>query len=158
MEPEKYPRPVEIGTELKDLQEAVGGFIETSYPFADKACLILNDTGKIEGLPLNRALRDDDGTIYDVVAGPFLVAGLAGDSFGSLTPEQMTKYEQQFHQPEMFIHMGKGIMALPMPDDTVEMLKERARAAEKSAGKNGPEKKADTPDKKQHKKHQKEAR
>ena len=158
VEPERYPRPVEIGTELKDLQEAVGGFIETSYPFADKACLILNDTGKIEGLPLNRALRDDDGTIYDVVAGSFLVAGLAGDSFGSLTPEQMTKYEQQFHQPEMFIHMGKGIMALPMPDDTVEMLKERARAAEKSAGKNGPEKKADTPEKKQHKKRQKEAR
>ena len=158
VEPERYPRPVEIGTELKDLQEAVGGFIETSYPFADKACLILNDTGKIEGLPLNRALRDDDGTIYDVVAGSFLVAGLAGDSFGSLTPEQMTKYEQQFHQPEMFIHMGKGIMALPMPDDTVEMLEERARASEKSAGKNGPEKKADTPEKKQHKKRQKEAR
>ena len=158
VEPERYPRPVEIGTELKDLQEAVGGFIETSYPFADKACLILNDTGKIEGLPLNRALRDDDGTIYDVVAGSFLVAGLAGDSFGSLTPEQMTKYEQQFHQPEMFIHMGKGIMALPMPDDTVEMLEERARAAEKSAGKNGPEKKADTPEKKQHRKRQKEAR
>ena len=158
VEPERYPRPVEIGTELKDLQKAVGGFIETSYPFADKACLILNDTGKLEGLPLNRALRDDDGTIYDVVAGSFLVAGLAGDSFGSLTPEQMTKYEQQFHQPEMFIHMGKGIMALPMPDDTVEMLEERARAAEKSAGKNGPEKKADTPEKKQHKKRQKEAR
>ena len=158
VEPEKYPRAVEIGTELKDLQKAVGGFIETSYPFADKACLILNDTGKIEGLPLNRALRDDDGTIYDVVAGPFLVAGLAGDSFGSLTPEQMTKYEQQFHQPEMFIHMGKGIMALPMPDDTVEMLEERARAAEKSAGKNGPEKKAEALEKKQHKKHQKEAR
>ena len=154
VEPEKYPRPVEIGTELKDLQEAVGGFIETSYPFADKAGLILNDTGKIEGLPLNRALRDDDGTIYDVVAGSFLVAGLAGDSFGSLTPEQMSKYEQQFHQPEMFIHMGKGIMALPMPDDTVEMLEERARAAEKSAGKNGPEKKADTPEKKQHRKQQ----
>ena len=79
------------------------------------------------------------------MAGSFLVAGLAGDSFGSLTPEQMSKYEQQFHQPEMFIHMGKGIMALPMPDDTVEMLE--ARAAEKSAGKNGPEKKPENRDK-----------
>ena len=145
VEPEKYPRPVEIGTELKDLQEAVGGFIETSYPFADNACLILNDEGKIEGLPLNRALRDDEGKIYDVVAGPFLVAGLAGDSFGSLTPEQIQHYEEKFHQPEMFIHMGKGIMALPMPDDTVEMLE--ARAAEKSAGKNGPEKKPENRDK-----------
>ena len=45
----------------------------------------------------------------------------------------------------MFIHMGKGIMALPMPDDTVEMLE--ARAAEKSAGKNGPEKKPENRDK-----------
>ena len=135
---DQFGEEATIPNTLKALQEAVGGFIETSYPFADNACLILNDEGKIEGLPLNRALRDDEGKIYDVVAGPFLVAGLAGDSFGSL-------YEEKFHQPEMFIHMGKGIMALPMPDDTVEMLE--ARAAEKSAGKNGPEKKPENRDK-----------
>lgn len=121
VEPEKYPRPVEIGAELKDLQKAVGGFIEVSYPFIDNVGLIMNDEGKIQGLPLNRALRDDNGEIYDVVAGPFLVAGLTEDNFGSLTPEQMEKYSEHFHSPEVFLKMGKGIMALPMPDEAVEL-------------------------------------
>ena len=33
----------------------------------------MNEEGKLDGLPLNRALRDDNGEIYDVVAGSFLV-------------------------------------------------------------------------------------
>ena len=154
VEPEKFPLPVEIGTELKDLQEAVGGFIETSYPFADKACLILNDAGKIEGLPLNRALRDEEGRIYDVVAGPFLVAGLEGDGFSSLTPEQMQHYEEKFHQPEMFLRMGKGVMALPIPDDAVKLQEKKAleKAAEKPAGKTDVKKEA------RKKNHRREAR
>ena len=35
--------------------------------------IVCNEEGKLEGLPLNRALRDEDGDIYDVVAGSFLV-------------------------------------------------------------------------------------
>ena len=46
---------------------------------------VCNEEGKLEGLPLNRALRDEDGDIYDVVAGTFMVVGLTDDSFGSLT-------------------------------------------------------------------------
>ena len=33
---------------------------------------ICNEDGKLDGLPLNRALRDADGDIYDIVAGIFL--------------------------------------------------------------------------------------
>ena len=50
----------------------------------------------MEGLPLNRALRDEDGDIYDVVAGTFMVVGLTDDSFGSLTVEQMQKFADHF--------------------------------------------------------------
>ena len=89
VEPEKYPRPVEIGTDLEDLQKAVGGYIEVMYPFDEQVGLVMNEEGKLEGLPLNRAIRDDDGQIYDVVAGSFLVVGLTEESFGSLTPDQM---------------------------------------------------------------------
>ncbi|MBQ6540230.1 MAG: DUF3846 domain-containing protein [Oscillospiraceae bacterium] len=119
VEPEKYPRKVEIGTELHDLQEAVGGYIEAVYPFEDQVCLIVNEEGKLDNLPLNRALRDEEGQIYDIVAGSFLVAGLTEDSFGSLTPEQLDKYEQHFHDPEVFVRMGRGIMALPIPDGVI---------------------------------------
>jgi len=138
VEPEKYPRPVEIGTDLSDLQEAVGGYIEVAYPFDEQVGLVMNEEGKLEGLPLNRALRDDEGKIYDVVAGSFLVVGLTEESFGSLTPDQMQRFEQQFHQPEVFVQMGKGIMALPIPDEAVKLHEEKAadkaveRAAEKA--------------------------
>ena len=36
--------------------------------------------GKLMGLPLNRALFDDDGHIYDIVSGNFLIVGL-GEKF-----------------------------------------------------------------------------
>lgn len=152
VEPEKYPRPVEIGTDLSDLQEAVGGYIEVTYPFDENVGVIMNEEGKLEGMPLNRALRDDEGKIYDVVAGPFLVVGLTEESFGSLTPDQMAKFEQQFHQPEMFIQMGKGVMALPIPDEAVELRE--TKAAEKAAV----EAKKDQPDKKPKKKVKEESR
>jgi len=156
VEPEKYPRPVEIGTGLDDLQKAVGGYIEVTYPFDDQVGLVMNEEGKLEGLPLNRALRDDEGKIYDVVAGPFLVVGLTEESFGSLTPEQMSQFEQVFHQPEMFIQMGKGVMALPIPDEAVELRE--SKTAEKAAEKAFQEKKAGTPDKMPKKKVKEEAR
>ena len=126
VEPEKHPRPVEIGTSLEDLQKAVGGFIEATYPFDDQLGLVMNETGKLEGLPLNRALRDDEGKIYDIVAGSFLVVGLTEDDFGSLSSDQMQKYEELFHQPEVFVRMGKGIMALPIPDEAVQIKAEKA--------------------------------
>ena len=129
VEPEKHPRPVEIGTSLEDLQKAVGGFIEVTYPFDDQVGLVMNEEGKLEGLPLNRALRDDEGKIYDVVAGSFLVVGLTEDDFGSLSPDQMQKFEELFHQPEVFVRMGKGIMALPIPDEAIEMRKDKTAEA-----------------------------
>jgi len=146
VEPGKYPQPVEIGTDLEDLQKAVGGYIQVTYPFDEQVGLVMNEEGKLEGMPLNRALRDDDGQIYDVVAGPMLVVGLTEESFGSLTPDQMQKFEQHFHQPEVFIRMGKGVMALPMPDEAVKLQEEKA--VEKASEKAGQEKKTDTPSKK----------
>ena len=61
--PGQYPKQVEIDPDLKALQQAVGGSIGASYPFADDpVAIIYNDDGKLMGLPLNRALRDEDGS------------------------------------------------------------------------------------------------
>ena len=86
------------------------------------------EEGKINGLPLNRALRDEDGEIYDVVAGPFLVVGLTEDNFGSLNQDQIRNFEDHFHQPEAFMKMGRGIMAIPIPDETIEAMKKSEKA------------------------------
>ncbi|MCQ2511412.1 MAG: DUF5688 family protein, partial [Lachnospiraceae bacterium] len=96
VEPNKYPEVKEIGTDLESLQQAVGGNIEVTYPFEDNVGLVVNEEGKINGMPLNRAVRDEDGGVTDIVAGSFLVVGLTEDSFGSLTQEQIGKFEQEF--------------------------------------------------------------
>ena len=77
-------------------------------------------TIKIMGKDLNRALRDGDGEIYDIIAGDFLVVGLGEEDFSSLSPELMKQFEEHFHQPETFVRMGRSIMALPLPDDMVK--------------------------------------
>ena len=61
VKPFMYPQAVQIGCELEDLQKAVGGDIEATYPFNEPVALVMHDEGKLVGKELNRALRDDDG-------------------------------------------------------------------------------------------------
>ena len=117
VQPGMYPQKATIGTELKDFQDAVGGTIAASYPFDDPVAIVYNDEGKLTGLPLNRALRDEQGQMYDAVAGTFLVVGLGEEDFASLTPELAQKYEQLFHQPEAFLKLGNRLLVLPVPDE-----------------------------------------
>ena len=117
VQPGMYPQKVTIGTELKDFQDAVGGTIAASYPFDDPVAIVYNDEGKLTGLPLNRAMRDEQGQMYDAVAGTFLVVGLGEEDFASLTPELAQKYEQLFHQPEAFLKLGNRLLVLPVPDE-----------------------------------------
>ena len=63
VQPNAYPKKISVGTELEDLQAMVGGDIEVTYPFEDEVAIILNESGKINGLPLNRAIYTEDGDI-----------------------------------------------------------------------------------------------
>ena len=58
--------------------------------------LICNDEGKLIGLPFNRPLYDEDGEMYDILVGTFLVVGLTEDDFGSLSEEMIEKYTDVF--------------------------------------------------------------
>lgn len=84
VEPGKEPYEKEIEPGLRSLQTEVGGDIAAVYPFDDPVALVLNDEGKLIGLDLNRALRDEQGEIYDIVAGTFLVMGLGEEDFASI--------------------------------------------------------------------------
>ena len=128
VQPGMYPQKATIGTELKDFQDAVGGTIAASYPFDDPVAIVYNDEGKLTGLPLNRALRDEHGQTYDVLTGNFLVVGLGKEDFASLSPELAQKYEQHFHQPETFIRLGGHLVILPTPDEAVQPSEEKPRA------------------------------
>ena len=114
VEPQKEACVAEIDNTLDAMQGIVGGYIEAVYPFNDEVALVCNEEGKIAGLPLNRALKDSDGKIYDIVAGTFIVAGLSEDNFGSLTKEQVDCYLNNFKHPEKFVCLGDEIVSIPL--------------------------------------------
>lgn len=109
VEPQKEARITEIGSTLSDMQQAVGGYIEGFYPFEDPVCIVCNEEGKLNGMNLNRAMRDEDGDIYDIIAGPFFVCDCSGENFGSLSPEMAKKYQEMFRHPELFYHLNNKI-------------------------------------------------
>lgn len=118
VEPEKAPYSKELGTDLKSMQEAVGGYIQAVYPYDDPVAIIANEEGKLQGLPLNRALRDEDGKPFDVIAGTMLVVGLGDEDFCSLTPELLQKFNEKFKTPEQFLSIGGKLMVTPMEPQT----------------------------------------
>lgn len=96
IKPGMEPEVVDIDSGLESLQEAVGGDIAATYPYEDPVAIICNDNGKIMNLPWNRALRDENGEIYDIIAGNFLIVGLTEEDFGSLSDELIGKYRSLF--------------------------------------------------------------
>lgn len=111
IEPNVEAYEAEIGNKLADMQKVVGGNIEIVYPYADQAGLVCNEEGKLTGLPLNRALRGEDGEVYDIIAGTFFIVGLGEEDLCSLSPELLKKYDKLFHAPELFTHVNGTIVS-----------------------------------------------
>ena len=113
VEPGKRARIAEIGTSLEDLQKAVGGMIETYYPFEEEVCIVCNDEGKLIGMPPCRAIYGEDKKVMDIICGPFFICDCRTESFASLSQEQLKRYTEQFRNPEHFFKIGSEITAVP---------------------------------------------
>ena len=101
----KKPQAIEIKHTLGEMQRLVGGTISSFRPFDDNSVLIVNDNGKTDGLPLNRAVYDENGELIDIIAGNFFNCYAEPDSseLGSLPPELIQKYSEVFKRPQIFI-------------------------------------------------------
>ena len=115
VEPKKKPMVQDIGSDLESMQKIVGGSIEAIYPFEEPVALICNEEGKLLNLPLNRALRDDAGEVYDIISGTFFLCAAPTDSdhFAGLTDQQVKTYMERFAMPEMFLDVGGNLFVLP---------------------------------------------
>lgn len=114
VEPNKKAIVAEIGATLEDMQAAVGGLIQAIYPFEDEVALICNEEGKLLQLPANRGVRmDGEEDVFDVICGTFFIADCSGQRFGSLSDEQIKKYQQKYLFPEKFIKANGTIKAVP---------------------------------------------
>lgn len=116
IEPEKYPKVIEIDDTLEAMQEVVGGQIEEYMPFEDEVAIICNEEGKVMGLPLNRAIYDETNKeIIEIMAGKFFIAyaPIESEKFLSLPKELADKYSEKFRYPESFFRTDNGIKAVP---------------------------------------------
>ena len=115
IEPGKAPYEAELDGSLESMQEAVGGGIEGYYPYAEPVAIVCNDEGKINGLPLNRAIYNQDGEMIEIMAGTFFIAGLGEESFADLPDYFMEQYKEQFRYPEKFVRLAGEIVAVKQP-------------------------------------------
>ena len=93
VEPQKAPYEASVPHELTAMQQTVGGLIEVVRN-GDGTLLVCNEEGKLLGMEGNRRIPGD------VLAGPFFVVGDAGETFRSLTEEELERYRERFAEIE----------------------------------------------------------
>jgi len=118
VEPGKKPYVTEIPHTLESLQKEVSGDIQAIFPYEDAVSIICAESGKMMGMPFNRALRDEDGHIYDVLVGNFLIVGLGDGNFTSIPDELISKYMKIFDTTEQLVKIGPKNHILPAMDTT----------------------------------------
>ena len=123
IQPEKHPKMIEIEDSLEAMQAVVGGDIEEYMPFEDEVAIICNEEGKVNGLPLNRAVYDSDHQMIDIMAGDFFIAyaPISSEKFLSLPEDMVKKYCEKFRYPENFFRTENGIKAVPFKPVSKDM-------------------------------------
>ena len=116
VEPNKYPKMIEIDDTLEAMQAVVGGDIEEYMPFEDEVAIICNEEGKVNGLTPNRAVYEENSReMLDIICGKFFVAyaPFEAEKFQSLPPDLAEKYREKFKYPERFMRVNNEIVAVP---------------------------------------------
>ena len=78
---------------------------------------VCNEEGKLNGMEYNRAIRDENGEVREIIAGPFLIDGLGEEDFTSLPEDMLQKYKRMFAQPEVFLQTQSSLLILPYAMD-----------------------------------------
>lgn len=116
VEPNKYPKMIEIDDTLEVMQTVVGGDIEEYMPFEDEVAIICNEEGKITGMAPNRAVYEENSReMLDIICGKFFIvyAPFEAERFQSLPPALAEKYREKFKYPERFMRVNNEIVAVP---------------------------------------------
>ena len=127
VEPHLRPHGAIICPSLRSMQDIVGGYIQVVHDglLNDDAVIVCNEEGKLAGLPANRALRDSEAKVQDVLHGTFMVVGTAGEDFTSLTPRQFADWTDRFLYCEQMIYFDDKIVAVPIADGSAEAEDEK---------------------------------
>lgn len=114
VEPHKAPYIADVAHTLEAEQKAVGDGLIEPIDNDDGTCLVGNEESKLRGMDGNRRIGDGSS----IMAGPFFVCGDSGETFRSLTDEEVTRYMARFAEPEDIspeeVEADMGFMIYPM--------------------------------------------
>ena len=85
-EPGKEPEVKQVKNELEALQNEVGGYIECVTQMQEGVVVICDEEGRCKDKPYNITIGGVD------YVGTILVAGVDGEEFCSLKPEQLNRW------------------------------------------------------------------
>ena len=95
VEPDKEPYEKVLRGDLESMQEVVGGYIETTRDtLLPGMVLVVNEEGKIKGLPMNRS------THCDIICGTFFVCKNGKEDFRSLTDKDIEEIKLVYGLPK----------------------------------------------------------
>lgn len=92
------PKVIDMENSLENLQKAVGGYIDMVH-VTSNVDIVLNDEGKLDGLPFNIYLIYK-GSVVDFVVGDILIVGAnnsTGETIG-LSDKQINIYMEELRQ------------------------------------------------------------
>ena len=127
---------IEIGDDLRSMQEVVGGMIEEYMPFHDPeddrvedVAIVCDDEGKMKRSMMNRAILDENGEILDIIAGTFFIcyAPIESERFLSLPEDLEEKFKAKFELPEQFLMGDHGLFAMKYEPGPPLGMMEQAR-------------------------------
>lgn len=80
---EHFGHVTNISTSLKNLQKTVDGLVE-SIRLGSETVILVNEEGRLKGLPYNFTIRTADGFPLGVIVGTAIVIGTDGAEFADL--------------------------------------------------------------------------
>lgn len=151
VEPNKYPRVVEIEDSLEAMQSLVGGNIEEYMPYEDEVAIICNEKGKMIGMPLNRAIYSEPETVemsYGELKNHFRQAEkdrnhavgyvvFTEDSFDKPYTEEQRTYVISSNNKAFIEGMGGYSIYGSSLDGTDNLVRLEAYMADEHGGKDG---------------------
>ena len=95
VEPDKEPYEKILRGDLESMQEIVGGHIETTRDnLLPGMLLVVNEEGKIKGLPFNRCTHND------IICGTFFVCRSDRDDFRNLLNKDIDEIKFVYGLPK----------------------------------------------------------
>ena len=91
----------DIGEGLEAMQNAVDGYIQAIYPYDELVAMVVNEEGKLMGLPYNRFLVNDNGEIVDIICGDFFICGIDDYDFTDIQDEYIDKFITKMNETNL---------------------------------------------------------